>query len=238
MLHLIKKLLPETFKHDLKDHLGVPSLRWSLKNLKKAGYVPTVVYDIGAYEGYWTKDFLAVFPGADVYMFEAQEKKEARLKEITAALPNTHYAIALLGESDGREVSFVEEETGSRVAQSPAAGETPNRKTSSLDALVESRGWPLPDFLKLDVQGFELEVLKGARKALAGANFCLLEVSLLDLGGQGPLLAEVVQYMQQRQFLAYDISQFIRRPYDKALWQIDLLFVRSDSRFIAEKRWS
>lgn len=238
MLKLIKQLLPDTLKKDLKDHLGVPSLRWSLKNLKKAGYRPTVVYDIGAYEGYWTKDFLEIYPDVAIYMFEAQEKKEAHLQAITAALPNAHYAIALLGEVDGRAVSFVEEETSSHVRQSGAAENPPNRKTSSLDALAESRSWPLPDFLKLDVQGFELEVLKGAQKALEAASFCLLEVSLLDLGDSPPLLAEVVQFMRQRQFQAYDIPHFIRRPYDKALWQIDLLFVKSNSRFIAEKRWS
>lgn len=237
-LKLIKKLVPATLKNDIKDHLGVPSLGAALKNLKKAGYHPRVVYDIGAYEGYWTKDFLNIFPGAEVYMFEGQTKKEAYLKNITASNSNIHYAIALLGAQDGTEVRFEEEETGSHIVQNDAEASKWNRKTSALDALSENNKWPLPDFLKLDVQGFELEVLKGGARTLQAAEFCLLEVTLLDLGGGVPLFVDVVNYMEQQQFQAYDISQFIRRPYDKALWQIDMLFVKKNSPFISEKRWA
>lgn len=238
MLKLIKKLFPHSFKNTIKDHLGVPSLRWALKNLKKAGYNPKVVYDIGAYEGYWTREFLEVFHGAEVYMFEAQTKKEKYLKNVTDSIPNTHYAIALLGAQDGTEVQFVEAETGSHVVKNDTEISKWNRKTSTLDCLYENNKWPLPDFLKLDVQGFELEVLKGGAKTLQAAEFCLLEITLLDVGGGAPLLIDVVNYMQQQQFQAYDISQFIRRPYDKALWQIDMLFVKKSSPYISEKRWA
>lgn len=238
MLKLIKKLFPSTFKQGIKDHLGVPSLSWTLKNLKQAGYNPRIVYDIGAYQGYWTKDFLNVFPEAQIYMFEAQEKKEIYLKNITESNSNIHYAIALLGPNDGEEVHFVEAETGSQVIRSNVERNGQNRKTSSLDTLTDNYKWPLPDFLKLDVQGFELEVLKGGEKALQAAEFCLLEVTLLDLGSGGPLLVDVVNYMQEQGFQAYDISQFIRRPYDRALWQMDLLFVKNNSKFITDKRWA
>lgn len=238
MRKLIKKFFPHTFKNSIKDHLGVPSLRWTLKNLEKAGYIPKVVYDIGAYQGYWTKDFLDIFPGATIYMFEAQEKKEIYLKNMTESNSNIHYSIALLGARDGEEVRFVEDETGSQVMQDYITGDEKNRKTSSLDTLVENNKWPLPGFLKLDVQGFELEVLKGGGDVLQAAEFCLLEVTLLDLGGGGPLLVEVVNYMQQQGFQAYDISQFIRRPYDKALWQLDMLFAKKDSKFVTDKRWA
>lgn len=237
MLKLIKKLFPSQFKKDFKDHLGVPSLSWSLNNLKKAGYNPAVVYDIGAYEGYWTNDFLEVFPSAAIYMFEAQEEKEIYFKNITASNPNTHYAIALLGTRDGDEVRFVEDGTGSQVMRNNISGNEKVRITNSLDTITQKNKWPLPDFLKLDVQGFELEVLKGGEKALQSAEFCLLEVTILDLGGGSPLLIEVVNFMHQQGFQVYDISQFIRRPFDKALLQIDLLFAKRDSKFITNKRW-
>lgn len=236
ILRSIKKLFPSKFKADFKDHLGVPSLSWTLNNLKKAGYKPEVVYDVGAYEGYWTMDFLNVFPGTDIYMFEAQTKKESFLKSLKEANPKIHYAIALLGAKDGAEAYFVEDETGSHVENITDA--KPNRKISSLDQLAKSNSWPFPDFLKLDVQGFELEVLKGSSETLAGAEFCLLEVSLLDLGGGYPLLQEVINFMDGRNFQAYDISQFIRRPFDKALWQIDMLFIKKDSKYIRDKRWA
>ena len=238
LIKLVKKLFPHKIKRDLKDHLGVPSLHWTLTNLKRAGYKPVVVYDIGAYEGYWTQDFLEVFPKANMYLFEAQTKKETFLKNVASQHSTVQYAIELLGSKDGEEVCFIESETGSHVMQENGDSGKLNRLTSSLDSLVEKNNWPLPDFLKLDVQGFELEVLRGGTKALKSAEFCLLEVTVLDLGGGAPLLAEVVNFMQENQFQAYDISQFIRRPYDKALWQIDMLFIKYNSKFIRDKRWA
>lgn len=237
MLKLIKKLFPYTFKKSIKDHLGVPSLSWSLQNIKKAGYKPGVVYDIGAYEGYWALDFLKVFPNSPIYMFEAQQTKEAFLKKIVDSKPNLHYSIALLGAQDGVAVHFEENETASHVDISAKEISGTNRITQQLDLLIEKNKYPLPDFLKLDVQGYELEILKGATKALTNAEFCLLEISLIDLGGGCPLLLDVVNFMDAKEFCAYDISQFIRRPFDKALWQIDMLFIKKNSSFIAEKRW-
>lgn len=237
MKQLIKKILPAHFKQDIKDHLGVPSLSVLLKQLKGRGFMPAVVYDIGAYEGYWALDFLKVFEGVPVYMFEAQQSKEHLLKAVCDKHSNLHYAIALLGAAPGVAVHFEENETASHVNASPQSVQA-NRITDSLDMLVAQQHFPLPDFLKLDVQGYELEILKGGQRTLANATFCLLEVSLLDVGDAGvPLLKDVVNFMDDCGFCAYDISQFIRRPYDKALWQIDMLFIKKDARFIADKRW-
>ena len=237
MKGLIKKLLPENFKQNMKDQLGVPSLSALLKQLKARGYTPAVVYDIGAYEGHWALDFLKIFEGVPVYMFEAQQLKELFLKTLCDKRSNLHYAIALLGSTAGVAVQFEENETASHVSALVHSGKC-NRITDTLDLLLEKNNFPLPDFLKLDVQGYELEILKGGQKALANAQFCLLEVSLLDVEAGGvPLLKDVINFMDDFEYCAYDISQFIRRPYDKALWQIDMLFVKKDSRFIANKRW-
>ena len=98
-------------------------------------------------------------------------------------------------------------------------------------------GFALPSLLKLDVQGHEMEVLKGATIALAAAEVCLLEVTLLDLGYDTPLLLDTMQFMHAKGFQAYDISHFIRRPFDKALHQLDMFFVKINSPLIADKRW-
>ncbi len=110
-------------------------------------------------------------------------------------------------------------------------------RSESLDVLLEQIKFPKPDLLKIDVQGHELEVLRGAEKSIENTEVCLLEVSLLDLGFNGPLLSEVISFMDARNFQAYDISQFMRRPYDMALFQIDMFFVKKTSSLLASKRW-
>jgi FkbM family methyltransferase len=231
----IKKFIPSRYKRTIKEQLGVPSLHWSLQNMKQLGFTPEFVVDVGAYEGYWTRDFLEVYPETKILMLEAQSSKEEKLKAVCREFNNAHYHIALLSPEDGKELSFIESETASHITGEVVDG-AKKLKGEALDQLLERKQLPFPDFLKLDVQGFELEVLKGGSKSVAHAQFCILEVSLLDLDGT-PMMLEVMNYMDGKGFQAYDICQFMRRPLDQALYQIDLLFIKKDSNLIASKRW-
>lgn len=239
LMNLIKKLLPFKYKRSVKDSLGVPSLHWSLQNLKKKGFQPASVLDIGAYEGYWTLDLLEVFPSARVLMVEAQKSKTAFLEKVKKQYPLTDYSISLLSSVDGEEKYFCENETASHVTDAPVEGLTCYKiQTRTLDAILREKQFPFPGLLKLDVQGHELEVLKGAPIALSNAEICLLEITLLNIGDNPPLLLDMLNFMDSKGFQAYDISQFIRRPYDKALYQVDMFFVKKNSPLVIEKRWS
>ena len=50
------------------------------------------------------------------------------------------------------------------------------------------------------------------------------------------MLHEVLHFMKQRNFVTYDICSFLRRPLDHALWQIDIIFLREDSKLWGESR--
>lgn len=237
-MKLIKKLLPFKYKRSVKEKLGVPSLHWSLQNLKRKNFYPATVLDIGAYEGLWTLDLLEVFPKARVLMVEAQKNKEPFLKSLKEKYQHIDYAISLLSSEDGTIKFFEENETASHVVtRVDPAIQYYQLQTQSLDKLLEVKQFPFPDLLKLDVQGHEMEVLKGAENSLKHATICLLEISLINLGDDVPLLAEMIAFMDDKGFQAYDISQFIRRPFDKALYQVDMFFVKKDSFLVADKTW-
>lgn len=237
-MNILKSIIPYKFKRQIKEQMGVPSLHWSLENLKKKNFNPAVVIDIGAYEGFWASDVLEVYPGAKILMVEAQQSKEKMLLDFKKKHPAADFAIALLSSKAGEEKYFRDCETASRIIDEEETNKDAYTiKTETLDALLTSKNFPLPDFLKLDVQGHELEVLRGAEKALAHSQICLLEVSLLNLGGNPPLFAEVIAFMDQRNFQPYDISHFIRRPFDKALFQIDMFFAKKDSGLVTNMSW-
>ncbi len=108
----------------------------------------------------------------------------------------------------------------------------------TIDQIVsEHFGDQGPEFLKLDVQGYELEVLKGAEKTLPQIQVILAEINLLDIHQNVPLLADVVAWLNDRDWVTYDICGFIRRPLDQALWQIDMIFVPKRSPLRIDKRW-
>jgi FkbM family methyltransferase len=84
--------------------------------------------------------------------------------------------------------------------------ETATVGIDSLDSALEELGAGC-DFLKADVQGYELEVLRGAEKSLASALGCELEVSFLEIYRNQPLFAEVDTFMRQRGFFLADLER-------------------------------
>jgi hypothetical protein len=80
-----------------------------------------------------------------------------------------------------------------------------------------------------------MEVLKGSTRILQQTEVVLLELSLIEINRGAPLIAEMIAFMKDHGFVLYDIVEFHRRPQDKALWQLDGLFVRSGSRFRQDK---
>jgi FkbM family methyltransferase len=237
MIKFIKSIFPFSFKRSVKEHLGVPSLHWSLQNLKKKGFTPANVVDIGAYEGGWTKDFLEVYPQANILMIEAQQKKEPILKKVKTNFPNIDYAIALVSSDDNLEVNFLENETASHINFNKNEKLKNIVKTKSLETILSEKNKPFPNFLKLDVQGHEIEVLKGCTNVLKTVEICLLEVTLIKLGDNDVLFTELNNFMDSKGFQVYDITQFMRRPFDKAMYQMDVLFIKKESDYVNDRNW-
>ena len=108
------------------------------------------------------------------------------------------------------------------------------------DVIGESAiGHPLPKglLLKLDVQGYELEVLRGGKSTLANAEFLILETSLLPYNEGGATFADVLGFMNDAGFVSYDFCGQFRRRSDWALCQTDVAFVRRDSPLRGAKKF-
>jgi hypothetical protein len=145
----------------------------------------------------------------------------------------------LLGNEDNPEVVLHEAGTGSSVLAEHVNKSMPTRLHPMRTLRTARREFdlPLPTLLKLDVQGFELEILKGGESLLSGAEVILTEVNFLDIHQNVPLAADIVYWLNERNFVIYDICGMGRRPLDGALWQADFLFVKKDSSFRQDKTW-
>jgi FkbM family methyltransferase len=222
----------------LKLQQGVLSMWGSLANLKSSGFAPRTVIDVGAWIGDWTEHVHAIFPDASFLMVEANPGKRARLEKIAAQLgPSVHLRMALLGRESRDDVPFYAMEAGSSVLPENTGFERA-RLTLPMTTLDEVSGastLEAPVLLKLDVQGYELEVLRGGPLTLARSEVVLLEVSLLEYNQGAPLMHEVVAFMNAAGFVPYDVCGQLRRETDAALCQIDLMFVRTDSALRAKK---
>lgn len=236
---LIRKLIPNKLISDLKMRLGVPCQKASFLRLKELGFSPVNVLDIGAYEGCWASEIKSIFQGANIMMIEGQEAKESVLLEKSKSIENSSVVIALLGAEE-KEVEFNIYETASSVFKedNETNAQIKTAKLSLLDDIVANTKFENVDLIKLDTQGYELEILKGATKTLQSAQIVLMEVSLLEIYKGAPLAHEVITYMNNKGFILYDICSMMRRPFDKALFQTDFLFIKKGHSLISSTRWA
>ncbi len=223
-----------------RRRLGVPTMGSSLDRLRHALPGLGRACDIGAYRGDFTQELLARWPGLEVTCLEPLDARRDELARRFAGRSRVHVRGELLGATSGREVDFATLETASSVLREHVDQTMPRvrRTTAALDDLVAAGAVPGPlELIKVDVQGYELEVLRGAERCLASAQVLILELNLLDIHVGVPLIHEVSQHLALRSFVMHDIAGLMRRPLDAALWQVDAVFVRTDSPLRADKRW-
>jgi len=233
-------LLPDRLKNRIKEKLNIPNTINSLQHIANQGFNPSAIIDIGAYHGEWTKEVYKIFPGSRYLMIEAMESKRAILEGVASLSTNISHHIALLGRQDQIRVPFHEMETASSVLQEHMDHSISKKLlfTSTLDTVLGQLNFPQPHFIKIDTQGYELEILQGGEKALSGVDLVLLEVSILDIHKNVPLIKDVLDFMHERDFVLYEIGDLIRRPLDHALWQMDAFFCRENAFLRRDKRWN
>lgn len=231
--------VPADLKNSLKVALSMPTMESSLDRMKRNGFKPEVVIDVGAYEGDWTRLCKTLFPSAAVLLVEPLEARATELTHLAAHFDNVRYERTLLGSSERSEVPFYEKETASSVLNEIHRDDQTATflPMTTLNRLVQGSEFARPDLIKLDVQGYELEVLRGAGCTMNSVEAIVTEVNLLAIHQGVALAHELIGYLADHGFRLYDISTFYRRPYDDALWQIDAVFVRSSSDLLASTRW-
>ncbi len=198
----------------------------ALRQIAKLGFRPRTVIDVGV--AYHTLELYQQFPEARILLVEPLAEFEPFLRQICTQY-KAEYVLAAAGEKAGSAVlnvhpdkvgsSFLNEVEGATVDGTPR--EVPVVTLDEVCAEKKLRG---PYLVKADVQGAELQVLAGARRAL-------LEVTLFGTMIGGPQFADVISRMKELGFVAYDVFGFSYRPFDNALCQVDMAFVREDGLF-------
>jgi hypothetical protein len=84
-------------------------------------------------------------------------------------------------------------------------------------------------FVKLDTQGYELHVLRGAEHVMDRIAGLMLEASLVPLYDGQPLLAEVIAFLERWNFTVVDLLPEFQHPKNGQMLQVDLIAVRNPS---------
>ena len=80
-------------------------------------------------------------------------------------------------------------------------------------------------FLKIDTQGYELEVLKGAKKTLRLITALVVEVSLVKLYDKQPLWLDIVNFLKERNFIVWSVDRVMGDISTGETYQLDITFI-------------
>jgi FkbM family methyltransferase len=216
---------------------GPQGVSAALRRAKTRGFSPGTVIDVGASNGQWTRECQAVFPDAHYLMIDPLETNQPALAAMAEKSTRVSVWNGALGAGPGNLSLHCHGDQSSFFPSKDFSGSERAVEVRTLDSLLESGTWPAPLLIKADVQGYELEVLKGAERCLENAELLLLELSFRRYYEGGVLAHDVVSFLGERKFCIYDICTYIQRPADNELVHADLMFVRRDSQLVAREGW-
>jgi FkbM family methyltransferase len=202
-----------------------------------------VIWEIGSRDGVDGVELSRTFPMASVLCFEPNPDTFQQVVDATLRAPKGSmqaFRLALCN-SDEPVTFFKIDATATKTAWPDgnpgasslyvASGDYPFEEYAQVPVLVQGRrassliaeGLPPPDFVWMDVQGAELEVLKGFGEYLSNVDLIHVELSLRVIYTGQALAPEVISFLANSGFRWHSVTR-------KGEWQFDALFLNARAR--------
>ncbi len=201
-------------------------------SLKQKNYTPDIILDVGAYHGTWTDQVLQIYNKSKYYLFEAIDYRQLDRFKLS-----NQFTVNNLILNDKAEIVdwFEMRNTGDSMFKElnhPFKNCNSIKKNSTtLDLYFENEDMQNKSiFIKIDCQGAEIPILKGATKLLKNTDFILLEIPCFGQYNAGvPNFIEHIRFMESIGFIIYDIVE--HHYINDYLMQIDVIFIKKNHDF-------
>ncbi len=205
-----------------QDLLPEKHRKYLIKMRDEMNFTPQVIYDIGACVLHWTRHAKKTWKKAQVIAFEAMDETKFLYEK-----ENILHFNGVLSDSDNKEVNFYQnlewfggnsyykenEELNQFASEIFNESHIVKKKTHKLDTLVKTNNFPLPDLIKIDVQGAELDVLKGGAETLKHCKQIIVELQHDEYNKGAPHYTEVVDYLASQGFKLI-AEKFVKTTHD------------------------
>jgi FkbM family methyltransferase len=177
--------------------------------MRSLGNLNTVI-DVGANLGQFALLSRRVFPNATIHSFEPMPEIADRFQQALSREPRVHLHQHALGDLSGASEIYVTKHHDSSSLLKPKlqtevypGGEVVNKieiSMARLEDVLESSDIKSPALLKIDVQGYEFEVLLGCRTRLQCFDWIFCELSFRELYEGQKLAPEVIRWLHSEGF--------------------------------------
>ena len=200
-----------------------------------------VIFDVGANDGQFGRALRARGYGGKVVSFEPLSSSHERLIRASKSDPSwIVHPRAAVGSRSGRTIINISNNGQSSSLKKMLDRHVKYAPDSAIVGSEEVEVVALDDcffmyaapadltYLKIDTQGFELEVLQGASRVLSHVDILEMEMSVVELYEDASNYLELLEYAQQHGFILWGLSPAFVDDKSKRLLQFDALFVRGE----------
>jgi FkbM family methyltransferase len=222
-------------------------LRLFFSMLQGRSFAPKHIMDVGANHGAWTRVALKYFPDAYYTLIEPQDHLRGHVADLLTRNRRIRWVGVGASDTSGSLpfTIFSRDDRSSFTPTQEAAKANDMRQVevpvTTLNEIVRTGDWPIPDMVKIDAEGFDLRVLDGASELIGKTDIFLLEAAICgDLmtktTGSGKVfensLRKVMETMALAGYRILDITDLNRSPKHEALWLCEVAFLRKASSLL------
>ena len=199
--------------------------------LLEMNFTPKHIVDVGANHGNWTREALRYFPNAQYSLFEPQYWLEKSIKDITSVnnkvkfnpfgvgKENGTFKFTIVDRDDSCSFKYTEEE-----AKSIGFEQLDLPIVTLNDFFIENE-LSIPDIIKIDAEGLDLDVLEGASNFFGKTEIFLVEAAVVNDNIKNTVL-KVLEYMDEKGYKLFDITDLNRPFKPMVLWLVELVFIK------------
>ena len=200
-----------------------------LQEIQQRGLQIKTVYDIGANSGAWSTAMKqSVLRDSYFYLFEGNPRQKDNLDR--TGLP---YYIGILSNPGRESVEYYAANTTGDSYYKENTGHYDNQDSQTmpcmtLESLVQAAEMPVPNFIKIDTQGSELDILKGAETILDQVDLIYIECPIIRYNIGAPNIQEYLDYMRSQNFIPMDLLEI--HTSEQTLLQVDIMFINKNTK--------
>lgn len=237
MKQTIKKILVKLFdplavKLGYNNSYGKNSLLNNFYTiLENVKFTPKHIVDVGANHGTWTREALQYFPDAYYSLLEPQYWMEDSIKDILKSNSKVTFNAVGAGEKPGNfKFTIVDRDDSCSFRYTEEEAQKLGFKqvvipVVTLNKFINESNLPVPDIIKIDAEGLDIEVLKGASDFFGKTEIFMVEAGVVIKEFDNSFL-KMINFMDQNGYRLFDITDLNRPFFPPVLWLVEIVFVK------------
>lgn len=197
------------------------------------GLSPKHIIDVGANHGSWSRETLTYFPDSYFTLLEPQEWLKPSFQDLLDSNSKITYYPVGAGYKEGfYKFTIVDRDDSCSFRYSDKEAKEKGYKQIdipiiTLNDLVKSNNLPIPDIVKIDAEGLDIEVLKGADDLFGKTEIFMVEAGVVNKHFDNSFL-KMINFMDENGYRLFEITDLNRPLSLNVLWLVELVFVKKN----------